>query len=155
MGILFPVEARYIRRKTKWPEPLATRPSAAWCASTTILAWREGMFFYAPKGDIHGPFQVTEDEDCIFFVTPKKGVPAPLSQGWERGWGRGPVVRHPTNNSLFYHELTNHPRAYQSPGIETCGRVFVFPPPEVFVANAAVIVFVDMDHMLEAWREEL
>jgi len=28
----------------------------------------KGMFFYAPKGDIHGPFQVPKDEDCIFFV---------------------------------------------------------------------------------------
>jgi anti-sigma factor ChrR (cupin superfamily) len=27
-----------------------------------------GMFFYAPKGDIHGPFQVPADQDCIFFV---------------------------------------------------------------------------------------
>ena len=28
----------------------------------------KGMYFYAPKGDIHGPFQVPKDEDCIFFV---------------------------------------------------------------------------------------
>jgi anti-sigma factor ChrR (cupin superfamily) len=28
----------------------------------------KGMFFYAPTGDIHGPFAVPEDEDCIFFI---------------------------------------------------------------------------------------
>jgi quercetin dioxygenase-like cupin family protein len=28
----------------------------------------KGMYFYAPKGDLHGPFQVPKEEDCIFFV---------------------------------------------------------------------------------------
>jgi quercetin dioxygenase-like cupin family protein len=28
----------------------------------------KGMYFYAPKGDIHGPLQVPKEEDCIFFV---------------------------------------------------------------------------------------
>ena len=28
----------------------------------------KGMYFYAPKEDIHGPFQVPNEEDCIFFV---------------------------------------------------------------------------------------
>ncbi len=28
----------------------------------------KGMYFYAPKGDIHGPFQVPKEEDCIFFI---------------------------------------------------------------------------------------
>lgn len=34
----------------------------------TGKATSKGMFFYAPAGDIHGPFQVPEDKDCIFFV---------------------------------------------------------------------------------------
>jgi anti-sigma factor ChrR (cupin superfamily) len=33
----------------------------------TGKATSKGMFFYAPEGDIHGPFQVPEDEDCIFL----------------------------------------------------------------------------------------
>lgn len=28
----------------------------------------KGMYFYAPKGDIHGPFQVPKEEDCILFI---------------------------------------------------------------------------------------
>ncbi len=28
----------------------------------------KGMFWHAPKGDIHGPFQVPKDEDCIIFI---------------------------------------------------------------------------------------
>ena len=28
----------------------------------------KGMFWHAPKGDIHGPFQVPKDEDCILFI---------------------------------------------------------------------------------------
>jgi len=28
----------------------------------------KGMFLHIPKGEMHGPFQVTEDEDCILFV---------------------------------------------------------------------------------------
>jgi len=28
----------------------------------------KGMFSHIPKGELHGPFQVPEDEDCIFFV---------------------------------------------------------------------------------------
>jgi hypothetical protein len=47
-----------------------------------------------------------EGEKCRSdALNPEKEASAPLSQGW----GRGPVARHPTNNSLFYHGLTNHP----------------------------------------------
>jgi len=28
----------------------------------------KGMFGHIPKGELHGPFQVSEDEDFIFFV---------------------------------------------------------------------------------------
>jgi len=28
----------------------------------------KGMFWHIPKGDIHGPFQVPKDEDCIIFI---------------------------------------------------------------------------------------
>jgi len=28
----------------------------------------KGMYFYAPKGQMHGPFQVPKEEDCIFFI---------------------------------------------------------------------------------------
>jgi len=34
----------------------------------TGQATSKGMYFYAPAGDIHGPFRVPEDEDCIFLV---------------------------------------------------------------------------------------
>ena len=34
----------------------------------TGQATSKGMYFYAPAGDIHGPFRVPEDEDCIFFI---------------------------------------------------------------------------------------
>ena len=34
----------------------------------TGKATSEGMYFFAPKGDIHGPFKVPDDQDCIFFV---------------------------------------------------------------------------------------
>ena len=27
----------------------------------------KGMFSHIPKGELHGPFQVSKDEDCIFF----------------------------------------------------------------------------------------
>ena len=28
----------------------------------------KGMFWHIPKGELHGPFQVPKDEDCIIFV---------------------------------------------------------------------------------------
>ncbi len=37
----------------------------------------KGMYFFAPKGDIHGPYQVPKDEDCIFFMV-TDGPPFPL-----------------------------------------------------------------------------
>ncbi len=28
----------------------------------------KGMFGHIPKGELHGPFQVPKDEDCILFI---------------------------------------------------------------------------------------
>jgi quercetin dioxygenase-like cupin family protein len=28
----------------------------------------KGQYFYAPAGNIHGPFAAPKDEDCIFFM---------------------------------------------------------------------------------------
>jgi len=28
----------------------------------------KGMFLHIPKGEMHGPFQVPKDEDCILFI---------------------------------------------------------------------------------------
>jgi len=42
----------------------------------------KGQFFYAPKGDIHGPFLAPKDEDCIFFmVTDGPAFPLTLPDG--------------------------------------------------------------------------
>ena len=28
----------------------------------------KGMYWHIPKGELHGPFQVAENEDCIIFI---------------------------------------------------------------------------------------